>query len=274
MRPLVVAILVGFFQTTLPAIAASNSATSRLAGQMAEAAKTIPDSLFILHSSDSDVAFSGWFSATCRESCTRIASFFDTSWIHPFDIYLYSDRASIDKQWQQDWGMPDFKSECWMVASGIGTRLDYLSPHAWRTEACEHDADDTLEWKEILTHELTHVFNGQHNPVPDFTGLDSIGWLVEGLAVLVSGQLDAERLTQAHDAVANHQIPSHLADFWSGSHRYAICGSLVHYIDQAYGRQTIRRLLCCVSEEQVLAILGITESELIENWKTSLVKGD
>src|SRR4030095_13785635 len=48
-----------------------------------------------------------------------VKKFFNTSYTKPFDIYIHPDRHSLDSTWQRDWNMPEFKSECWMVASGI-----------------------------------------------------------------------------------------------------------------------------------------------------------
>ena len=57
-----------------------------------------------------------------------IEEFFNKGFEKKFDVYIFSERDSLDKQWQKDWNMPDFKSQCWMVASGIAHRLDILSP--------------------------------------------------------------------------------------------------------------------------------------------------
>ena len=42
----------------------------------------------------------------------------------------------------------------------------------------------------LIAHELVHVYHGQRSPRPDFHGMDDVGWFVEGLAVLASGQLE------------------------------------------------------------------------------------
>jgi hypothetical protein len=39
--------------------------------------------------------------------------------------------------WQKDWNEPRFKSECWMVASGVASKLDVISPKSWDKQACD-----------------------------------------------------------------------------------------------------------------------------------------
>ena len=54
---------------------------------------------------------------------------------HAFEVRIHPDRASLDRRWQSDWSMPGFKSECWMLASGVASGMDLLSPGVWKTEA-------------------------------------------------------------------------------------------------------------------------------------------
>ena len=46
---------------------------------------------------------------------------------HP-EVFVFPGRESLNSQWRLDWKLPDFNSECWMVASGVAKRLDMLSP--------------------------------------------------------------------------------------------------------------------------------------------------
>ncbi|HEX4851443.1 MAG TPA: hypothetical protein VFV08_11585, partial [Puia sp.] len=52
-------------------------------------------------------------------SYLSIEKFFDQSIAKPFDIFIHPNRKSLDSSWQVQWNLPDFKSECWMVASGV-----------------------------------------------------------------------------------------------------------------------------------------------------------
>lgn len=225
---------------------------------------------FTLYATAADQPLAAAMRDEIRRCRDRIAGFFDTTWTADFEVFIFPDRQSLDHQWQQDWQAPEFRSACWMVASGVSTRLDFLSTRVWPAEACEHNAADSLEWRLILAHELTHVFHGQQNPVPDFAGLDDIGWFVEGLAVLASGQLDNDRQAQAVEAREKGVIPKQLNELWSGKYRYAVCGSLVDFIDRTYGRAIIRRLLVCTTESQILAVLQTSSGALLEGWQNSL----
>ncbi|MBT8298852.1 MAG: hypothetical protein KJO52_11005 [Maribacter sp.] len=200
-----------------------------------------------------------------------ILQFFDSDFKQNFDVYLFSERDSLDKQWQKDWNMPGFKSQCWMVASGIAHRLDILSPRVWETQACEHQSKDTIATKKLIIHELVHVFHGQDNPSPTFENVENIDWLVEGLAVYVSGQLDEDRYERAKTFLQSEEGPNKLAEIWKGEHRYGLAGNLVKLIDDTYGRKTLIQLLGLTTADDVLQVLAITEEELIKRWKQSFL---
>ncbi|NNG11315.1 MAG: hypothetical protein HKM92_14200 [Arenibacter sp.] len=200
-----------------------------------------------------------------------ILQFFDSDFKQNFDVYLFSERDSLDKQWQKDWNMPGFKSQCWMVASGIAHRLDILSPRVWETQACEHQSKDTIATQKLIIHELVHVFHGQNNPSPTFENVENIDWLVEGLAVYVSGQLDEDRYERAKTFMQSEAGPDKLADIWKGEHRYGLAGTLVKLIDDTYGRKTLIQLMGHTSADEVLQVLAITEEELIKRWKQSFL---
>lgn len=200
-----------------------------------------------------------------------IHQFFGSDFKQNFDVYLFSERDSLDKQWQKDWNMPDFKSQCWMVASGIAHRLDILSPRVWETQACEHQSKDTVATQKLIVHELVHVFHGQHNPSPTFENVENIDWLVEGLAVYASGQLDEDRYERAKAFMQGEEGPNKLADIWKGEHKYGLAGTLIKFIDDTYGRKTLIQLIGHTKADEVLQVLAITEEELIKQWKKSFL---
>ena len=167
--------------------------------------------------------------------------------------------------------MPGFISQCWMVASGIGHRLDILSPRTWKEQACEHDPADSEATRKIIIHELVHVFHGQHNPSPTFDDIDNIDWLLEGMAVYVSGQLDDDRFTRATKFIKETGGPNEFANIWKGENRYGLAGSIIQYIDLTYGRSVVKELLGFTTATQVLTHLKTTEEALIEAWKKSVV---
>lgn len=201
-----------------------------------------------------------------------VTAFFGQPFSRKFDIRIHPDRASMDAQWQAAWNMPDFKSECWMVASGTGDQFDLLSPRRWAEQACEHDWADRAAVQKLITHEMVHVFHGQHNPSADFSAVEGLDWLVEGLAVLASGQCDAARLAPVREAIRAGKTPATLDRFWSGPLRYGLSGSVVQYIDIHFGRATLLSLLPITRKQEVLDRLGVSEEQLLADWRAFYVK--
>ncbi len=199
-------------------------------------------------------------------------TFFGAPFKSGFSVYVHPDRHSLDSTWQKDWNMPEFKSECWMVASGVGAKLDMISPLRWDTESCEHKYTETQKTQQLITHELVHVYHGQLNKSPDFSDVEGVDWFVEGLATFVSGQCDAVRMAEVKKAVAEDHIPASLDNFWSGKLKYGLSGSMVMYIDSKYGRAKLKELLPFNKKLEILVALNISESDLINNWKAYLLK--
>jgi hypothetical protein len=177
--------------------------------------------------------------AHLRNATFTIREAFGRPLPQPCPVYVFPSRASLDRQWQQAWEDLSFHSECWMVASGVAARLDILSPRVWKTEACEHDPEDSTALRALITHEMVHVFHGQYNPRPDFAGMDSLSWFIEGLATYISGQLTDDRMQRVRQLMAAGKGPERLSEFWTGEARYGNAGSLVRLIDRSYGRETI-----------------------------------
>ena len=201
----------------------------------------------------------------------NIVTFFGNAFQDTFNVYIFPDRLSLDKQWQQDWGDPKFRSECWMVASGVGHRLDILSPNAWNKEACDHNANDSTEIRQVIWHELIHVFHGQNNPDHTFSYIEKLDWLVEGVATFVSGQLDEKRLQRIKQMINDDRTPSSLDNFWKGQEKYGLSGSIVAYINKAYGREKLFHLLKFTNKQEALKFLGLSEEQLLKAWKNSFL---
>jgi hypothetical protein len=200
----------------------------------------------------------------------EVSSFFNSTYKRPFNIYIHPNRHSLDSAWQKDWNMPDFKSECWMVASGIATKLDIISPKSWDKQSCEHSYSQKKNVQQLITHELVHVFHGQLNASPDFSKTEGIDWFVEGLANYASGQCDSTRILEVKKAIQENAIPATLDSFWTGKLRYGLSGSLVLFIDQHYGRSNLIKLLPMSKKSQILSSLGIPEESLLKEWRTYL----
>ncbi len=201
-----------------------------------------------------------------------VRAFFGKEFPEKFTVRLFPERAVMTEYWRREWGIPDLETQCWMVASGTASTLSLLSPRIWKRDACEHDAADTVRTQLVITHEMVHTFHGQFNPRPEFDGLDSIGWFLEGLAVYASGQLDHEYLAGALEAIEVGAVPTNLEELWSGKYRYGVSGSIVGYIDHRFGRDSILALLAATSESVILGRLGIKEDDLLADWKDWVVR--
>src|SRR5262249_44354243 len=159
------------------------------------------------------------------------------------------------------------KTEAWMVASGVADRMVILSPRVWKTQAAEHDPADVEQVREIIAHELVHVYHGQYNPRPDFDGMDDMGWFVEGLAVYVSGQLERSHRADARDALGAGKAPDRLARAWSGRYRYGVSRSMGRVAGQPARPEGVKRLLAVVSNEEALKRLDTTEDGFLGAWR-------
>ncbi len=201
-----------------------------------------------------------------------VGQFFGQPFRQKFDIYLHPDRASLDAQWQRDWQMPDFKSECWMVASGVATKLDLIVPKRWDAESCEHRWAGQAAVEQLIAHEMAHVFHGQRNASPDFSDVSGLDWFVEGLAVYASGQCDSARLAPVKLAVQTGKAPAALDDFWKGKMKYGLSGSVVMYLDGRFGHAKLLALLPHNRKADVLAALGISEEALLVGWREFMLK--
>ena len=222
---------------------------------------------YLLHYTEADTNNIPAYSVMLDKGIHSVSEFFQAGFQKKFDVFVYPKRSDLDSQWQKDWSMPQFKSECWMVASGVASKLDVISPAKWTSEACEHDYADTVKTQKLITHELVHVFHGQLNASPDFSDISGIDWFVEGIATYAAGQCDAERITQVKNAIAANEIPKGLDDFWTGKLKYGLSGSVVMYIDKKFGREKLKQLLAFNRKDQILSSLGISESELLDGWK-------
>lgn len=197
-----------------------------------------------------------------------VTTFFGAAFPREFGVTVSPDRKAFDAHLKEAYGWPG--SECWMVATGIDKGIVILDPAVWKTDACEHDGTNEAHVLGIVTHELVHVYHGQQNKTGDFTGMDDLGWFVEGLAVYASGQLDVEHADKDQEALKKNAGPKDLKTAWSGRYRYAVCGSLVRYIDQKFGREKLVALLAVTTPDEFHATLGATEAELLRDWATSV----
>lgn len=227
-----------------------------------------PVSTFEWHESAVSPSYQVEYQQVMKRAQQRVADFFGKPFPHYFAVYVHPNRAVLDSCWQKDWNAPDFHSECWMVASGVATKLDLLSPQVWPMAACEHRWADSVASFRLFAHELTHVYHGQYNASPDFNNTDRIDWFVEGLAVYASGQCDSLRMNHTRQWLKSHPAPESLDQFWTGPFKYGLCGAVVMYLDQKLGRKALLALLPYNKKEDLLKAMGMRESEILAGWQS------
>lgn len=255
----------------LPTLIALAALSALAPSRGAAAPGAAPEPAFPLEIQAADEPVRAQIEADLAAGRQVIESFFGLPFEAGARVAVFPSRAAFTASFPAEWGMSE--TACWMVAAGVADRLLVLSPRVWAKEACEHDAGDAQHVRDILVHELVHVFHGQHNPTGDFTGAEEVGWFAEGLAVHVSGQLDHGHLAAPREAVELGLAPARLADAWSGQYRYGVSGSLVAYLDATLGRDAIRKMLAATRQDEILALAGETESELLANWQRFVLAG-
>ncbi len=202
-----------------------------------------------------------------RNSILQVQAFFGAPYPDTIHFRLVDDRSEFDAAVKKFGLSP---TQCWMVGVGTADLIVVLSPEDWKKEACEHNPDDVKATRQLVKHELIHVYHGQFNPSRDFTGVDDLDWFIEGLGVYGSGQLTKDRIEHMRTAVAAGEVPHALSKIWTGPNRYGFAGSLVRYVDQKWGRETIVRLLKSRSSAEALTILDTDENALVAGWQVSL----
>lgn len=222
-----------------------------------------PDLRFQISPADSAVAAS--LQTYSRVGASRVEAFFGRPFPNLVLVRVFPDRESFDRHLREAWGMEEVA--CWMVGGAEEEALVLLSPRAWREEACDHDPEDAEHVRDLVAHELAHVYHMQVNPSHEFAGVEGLDWFVEGLATYVSGQLERFHRARAREAVEKGEGPLGLDDAWTGPYRYGVAGSLVAFVDERIGRDGLSALLEARTREEVLAAVGLTEDELLAEWR-------
>jgi len=225
---------------------------------------------FTLYYTSSDNNSKTEYKKFINDGIKAVRQFFNSSYNKDFSIYIHPSRHSLDSTWQHDWKMPDFHSECWMVASGVAGRLDMISPKTWDNQSCEHSYTDKTHTQQLITHELIHVFHGQKNSSPDFNNSEGIDWFVEGLASYASGQCDDSKIAEVKRMIEENKVPAKLDDFWKGKNRYWLSGSMVMFIDKKFGRKKLISLLSFTRKKDLLEALNLNEEKLLTDWRAFL----
>jgi hypothetical protein len=225
-------------------------------------------STFSVTFAPADSAAAAVIDTIVNDGARRIESFFGRPFRHGFAVSVYPERDSFNTTLPPEWGKSE--TPCWVVATGVASELRLLSPRVWGDQACEHDPADREHLRGIVTHELVHVYHGQYAADPEFDGMESLGWFIEGLAVYVSGQLDTGHRERAVEAIRSGAAPDRLEDAWSGPYRYGVAGTIVETVDRLAGREKFRELLDAPDTATLLARIGIPEEELLRRWREEM----
>jgi hypothetical protein len=194
-------------------------------------------------------------------------AFIGTPYPSGFSVRIYPTREALTSHWRSAWNQPSLQPQCWMIASGSRAAVSVLSPRIWSQENCGHEGSSDAYVERVITHEMIHVLHAQINSAPDINAVQETKWLNEGVAVLASGQLDAAARQQVRQLAASGFRPASLAAAWTGSSGYGVSGSLALYLDTQWGREVLRAVLTKASNADILAVLGVTESALLEGWR-------
>jgi hypothetical protein len=192
-----------------------------------------------------------------------IERFFDQRFSDPVTIRILPDRESFDAYAAKNWGLQ--QTQCWMVGAAGTTEMVLLSTRHWKPE-CDHDPEDAGHVRNLVVHELVHVFHMQSNPTDEFVGAEEVGWFVEGLATYVSGQLESSHADRAREAVETGETPDRLVDAWSGPYRYGVAGSLAAFLDDQIGRTAFTELLTATTQAELLEPTGMSEQQFLAAW--------
>lgn len=238
--------------------------TVACAGATRTASVAFDPSKVVVETTPADASLVPRLSAYADQGVERIEAYFGAPLPAPIRIRVFSSRAEMDVYMRDAWGMEE--TACWMVGGAEEDALILLSPRVWREEACDHDPDDEDHVRDLVVHELVHVYHMQRNPAHEFDGVEGLDWFVEGLATFVSGQYERFHVDRAREAIATGAVPERLADAWTGRYRYGVSGSLVAYLEMRIGRLGIVELLEARQLDEVLAAVGMSETELLAAW--------
>jgi hypothetical protein len=212
-----------------------------------------------------DSAVAPAIEAYAREGVALAEAAFGAPFPRPVTVHVYPDRASFDRHLVESWGMPEVA--CWMVGGAEEEALVLLSPRVWREEACDHDPGDAAHVRDLVAHEIVHVYHMQANPSNAFDTVQGLDWFVEGLATYVSGQLERSHAARAREAVEKGEEPKSLDDAWTGPYRYGVSGSLTAFLAELVGRDGLVALLGATTRDEALLAAGLSEVEFLERWR-------
>lgn len=138
-------------------------------------------------------------------------------------VFLISSREEFDKLYGK-------KTEEWVVGTTLGSshNIYLLSPDVYESESNHKYSDE--EYEALLKHEISHLYTRtfckQYQPL----------WLIEGIAILSSGQLERKP--------AIKQFENFLKYFNEGGPGlYGESGYAVELLDKEFGREKLLKFL-------------------------------
>jgi hypothetical protein len=227
---------------------------------------------FVVEQPGTDPEADAALASMLRKGRKAVEDFFDARFPEPVRVLVFPSRETFTASFPVEWDLSE--TQCWIVASGVASTVRILSPSVWREEACEHDPGDSAHVQNLVIHELTHAYHGQFNPTRDFTGMEEMGWFMEGLAVYVSGQLREGHMAEPREALELGLGPAELERAWSGKYRYGVSGSIVEYVDATWGREALATMLAATTESELLAVVGVFEDDLLRGWRDYMLRED
>ena len=184
-----------------------------------------------------------------------------------FTIEIFPDRSSLTAYWRVAWRQPQLVPECWMIASAAADTIAVLSPRVWTTSSCGPNASDESVVRRVVAHESVHVLHRRINGRSTFVSQDA-WWFVEGLAVVVSGQLDENARARVRAIAAAGRLPTQLAQVLPAG--YDVAGSLTAFIRDRWPRTNATILCCASSTSELLRILDVDEATLLREWSRAI----
>jgi hypothetical protein len=209
---------------------------------------------------DPDTALVTSITPVVESELARVTGFLGVSPEQSFQLVVWPDRPRFTDRFR---ALFRETPQCWVIAFGLSSGVEMLPPRLWD---CGHPASSSEFLRLLLAHELTHVVHARQ---PGFGYGSDMSWFLEGLAVYVSGQHNAQYSGVAQARFAQGFVPASLPALMNDGAGYALAGDVVRFIDAAWGRATLRSLTGASSTTAILATLNETEANLLARWRAA-----
>lgn len=209
--------------------------------------------------------------AVLGEKLPSTIAYFDLSEAFPqVTVVLVSDRNEFDRLVRNLLKIEiEVPSHPARIAQPQKTDMVVLSPSAYEEHSTFTYVPD--DFGRLLVHELVHMI--EEHLSPDIEA--SSRWWGEGLAVYLSGQWRLERgfRQPVLDGIAAGEIPS-FSDIESEARlAYDWGWTIVAFIEDQYGRDTILRIVRQCSDGDVFSFLNERPADVEKRWRGWLAVG-